>query len=314
MARTPVSGAQHSLRAGDYCADIAGVGASLRTLRHRGRDLIAPFDADSMRPAMQGAILVPWPNRIEDGTYVFDGSGHQLPLNEIAATNAAHGLVAWQAFTPCSVGEDALVLSSAIEPQPGYPWPLRVDVTFALSEDGLQQEVAVTNCSETAAPVGIGGHPYLVAETPTRRVVDEWMLEVPADDVLLTDPVRHLPAGLVEVGHDDGRFDFRRARALRGATVNNAFTSLRRDGMGLTRVRVLNRAGEGAEIGWDERAPWVQIYTADEQADEGHRCAVAVEPMTCPPNAFRSGVGVISLGAGVRTTAGWAIRAVSTGR
>ena len=61
------SGIQHALRAGDYEAVIASVGASLRSLTYDGRDLVVPFEADEVRPAYRGATLAPWPNRVVDG-------------------------------------------------------------------------------------------------------------------------------------------------------------------------------------------------------------------------------------------------------
>ena len=69
----PLSGTQVTIDHGDYSATIASIGASLRTLRWQGRDLVIPFDADEVRPAYRGAILAPWPNRVVDGTYRHDG-------------------------------------------------------------------------------------------------------------------------------------------------------------------------------------------------------------------------------------------------
>ena len=63
MARTPASGIQHTIRAGEYEAVIASVGATLRSLTYAGRDLVVPFGADEVRPAHRGATLAPWPNR-----------------------------------------------------------------------------------------------------------------------------------------------------------------------------------------------------------------------------------------------------------
>jgi len=56
-----------------YAAVITAVGASLRELQFRGRDLVVPFDAGAVRPLYRGAVIAPWPNRIADGRYDFDG-------------------------------------------------------------------------------------------------------------------------------------------------------------------------------------------------------------------------------------------------
>src|SRR5699024_6381213 len=88
----PQSGIPHSLSHGDYTADIASTGATLRTLRFRGRDLIVPFDADKIRPCFHGSILAPWPNRLANGCFTHEGERHQLPLSEPERHNALHGL------------------------------------------------------------------------------------------------------------------------------------------------------------------------------------------------------------------------------
>ena len=94
LMRTLLSGTQHALRAGDYEAVIASVGASLRSLTFDGRDLTVPFDADEVRPSYRGATLAPWPNRIVDGQYTFEGVERQVPLTEPARTTRCTGSAA----------------------------------------------------------------------------------------------------------------------------------------------------------------------------------------------------------------------------
>lgn len=155
----PLSGAGYDLIAGEYAASVAGVGASLRVLRHRGRDLVAPWEASGIRPAMSGAVLVPWPNRTADGRYRYAGRSHQLAIDEPATRTATHGLVHWQEFVAVERRPDRLVLAGRVNAQPGYPWRLHVEVSFTLTADGLRQQVSVVNESDEPAPVGIGGHP-----------------------------------------------------------------------------------------------------------------------------------------------------------
>jgi aldose 1-epimerase len=56
----------------------------------------------------------------------------------------------------------------------------------------------------------------------------------------------------------------------------------------------------------DERWPYVQLYTGDDRPDVARR-ALAVEPMTCPPNAFRTGDDLIRLEPGERFEGRWGI-------
>ena len=303
----PLSGVAYALERGEYRASVASVGASLRTLTFGGRALVADYAPDVMRPAMSGAVLVPWPNRIADARYVFAGETHELTVNEAATRTASHGLVAWQEFAAAARTASSVVLHAVLAPQPGYPWRLSVEVAYALEEDGLHQSLTVTNESGSPAPVGLGSHPYLVAGPPVDDAVADWTLTLPADDVLLTDD-RFLPTHLVPVTvAAGGAYDFREGKRLHSAAVNHAFTRLRRSADGLAHARLVRDDGAGVELAWD--GDWVQVYTADEPSGGLRRYAVAIEPMTCPPDAFRSGVGLRVLAPGGSTTMRWVLQA-----
>lgn len=312
--RTVLSGTQHALRAGDYEAVIASVGASLRSLTFAGRDLVVPFDADEVRPSYRGATLAPWPNRIVDGLYAFGGTERQVALTEPARHHALHGLAAWLDYEAVDKGPSHVTLEAAVEPQTGYPWRVVIRTTFSLDAEGLTQTVTATNESPDAAPWGTGPHPYLVAGAGH---VDDWTLDLPADEVLAVTPDRLSPIGLRPVDADDPeRFDFRAARAIRAVEIDHAYTALQRDEAGLARVRVTDAAGSGVEMTWDAACPWVQIHTSDKGVGKpGHRTGLAVEPMTCAPDAFNADrydydAGLIVLEPEASASASWRISAV----
>lgn len=309
--RRPASGTQHLLRSGDYQAVVASVGASLRVLRHRGpageRDLVVPFDADEVRPAYRGVSLAPWPNRIVDGRYRFGSVDYVLPLTEPDRGHALHGLVSWLDFDAVDKGADHVTLAAEIEAQAGYPWRLYVESAFRLTPEGLEQSVSATNMSDTVAPFGVSGHPYLVAG-PGR--VDDWTLELPADVVLGVTEDRLIPTSEEPVdGSDPGRFDFREARRIGDARIDHAFTGLRRED-GVARVRLTDASGSGVLMAWHEACPWVQIHTADVPGRATDRIGLAVEPMTCPPDAFNSENSLIYLDPGSRAGGSWTIAAI----
>lgn len=313
MARTPVSGIQHTLRAGSYEAVVASVGASLRSLRFDGRDLVVPFDADELRPGYRGATLAPWPNRIVDGRYAFGGADFRLPLTEPERGHALHGLAGWLDFHVTDAGSDHVTLVATVEPQTGYPWRVEVTTTYRLAADGLTQTVSARNDSAEPAPWGTGPHPYLVAgDTP----LDEWTFELPAHDVLEVDE-RLSPTVLASV--EGSAFDYRAPRVLGDAQIDHAYAGLARDGAGIATARVTDAAGTGVEMSWDAACPWVQIHTADlpgGPAQPGHRAGLAVEPMTCAPDAFNPerydfDSGLIVLEPGAEAVASWRIGALS---
>ena len=313
---TPASGTAFSIAAGDYEAEIASVGASLRALRYRGRDLVLPFDANDLRPAMQGAVLAPWPNRLADGVYSFDGIEYHLPLTEPATRNASHGLVTWLDFSLAEQTNNRLVLRGRIEPQRGYPWRIRVDVAFELTADGFRQVVSATNESAERAPVGLGVHPYVLAGSSDEAVhlpgaLDDWQLSLPARAVLRVTEDRMLPLDIVDVAeHRAGMFDFRQRRHIGSTVLNHAFTAIDADANGWATITVTDANGHGVELRWDAQAPWVQIYSSDAQPTATRRQGLAIEPMTCPPDAFNSGTDLRIVPAGGTTELEWRLRAL----
>jgi aldose 1-epimerase len=305
---TPRSGRRLPLSHRDYRAEIATVGATLRALRHRDRDLVVPFDADEVRPAYRGATLAPWPNRIVDGRYRLGDAGLQLPLTEPARGHALHGLVAWTDFAERAVEPDRVVLAATIEPQTGYPFRVEVEVEYRLDGDGLAQTVTARNLGADTAPWGTGPHPYLVGGAGR---VDDWTLLLPASEVLTVTEDRLIPSG-VEPIDAHSEWDFRTPRQIGEVFIDHAFTGLAR-AEDLAEVRVTASDGTGVAMSWDQRCPWVQIHTADNpELPEAHRSGLAVEPMTCPPDAFNSGVDLVTLEPGDAHAASWRIRAIRT--
>ncbi len=316
MTTTPRSGTQYSIRSGAYEAEIASVGASLRSLRHGGRDLVVPFDADEVRPGYRGALLAPWPNRVVDGRYAFGGHEYELALSEPKRGHALHGLAAWLDFTATAQTDDALTLEAVIEPQTSYPWRVRLETTFRLGDDGLTQTVRAVNESVGAAPFGTGPHPYLVAGPGP---LDSWTFELPASAVLEVTPDTLAPIALHDVVEDDpARFDWRTPHVLGATELDHAYTDLAFADDGLATVRLTDPSGVGVQLVWDSTCPWVQIHTADlpgGAAQPFHRAGLAVEPMTCAPDAFNDAAydfetGLIVLEPGGATEASWRIAAL----
>ncbi len=311
---TLVSGTPVVLRAHGYEAAIASVGASLRSLTYDGRDLVVAFAADELRPAYRGTTLAPWPNRVVDGIHRFDGNEHQLPLTEPNRGHALHGLLSWVDWSIAEVSDDAVTLSATVTAQAGYPWWLVVSTTFRLDAEGLTQTVRATNLSDTPAPWGTGPHPYLVAGP---GALDAWSLTLPADTVLEVTPDRLAPVALAPVTVDAERFDFRAERVLGAVEIDHAYTGLIRDADARATVTVTDPSGTGVAMSWGADCPWVQIHTADLPAGPGtpgHRAGLAVEPMTCAPDAFNDDAydfdtGVVSLDPGASHEAGWTISA-----
>lgn len=297
--------AEFRIQAGEYTAAVTAQGGALRELRHRERDLIVPFPAGGPIPDYRGIIAAPWPNRIADGRYSFEGSEYEVPVNEPERGCALHGLVFPLDWSLESHDESSVQLSCTPEPTAGYPHRLRIDVEYRLSEDGLHSRVTATNLGGSAAPYGLCPHPYLVAGPAP---LDDWILEVPAGSFLEVTPDRLLPKETRPVeGHE---FDFRTPRAISATEIDHAFTDIAFDGGGQARVLVRDPGGTGVGMSWDPECRWLQIHTADKLPPALNRLGLAVEPMTCPPDAFNSGVDVIRLEPRAVHQAGWSIFAL----
>src|SRR5690606_18112094 len=65
------TGEQYEIKSGDHAAVITEVGATLRSYRVAGRDVVRGFAAEEPVHLGRGQQLLPWPNRIRDGRYPF---------------------------------------------------------------------------------------------------------------------------------------------------------------------------------------------------------------------------------------------------
>jgi aldose 1-epimerase len=301
----PRSGSQFTIEHNGYSATIASVGASLRVLTWHGRDLVVPFDADEVRPGYRGAVLAPWPNRVVDGTYTFDGVEYQLPLTEPSRSHALHGLVSWADWSLEARSAGSVTLRTTIVPSDGYPHRVAVTTTYSLADSGLTTTVTAENIGSSTAPYGTGPHPYLVAGPGT---VDDWTLEFPASSYLTVTPDRLSPVATVSV-ETNPDFDFRSPRVIGDTFIDHAFTSLARDADSSATVIVTSPAGTGVRLSFGPDLPWLQVHTADRPAPEKSRIGLAVEPMTCPPDAFSTGEDLIRLVPGAEHSASWTITA-----
>jgi aldose 1-epimerase len=297
-----LSGNQYEISAGPYDAIVTEQGGSLRALRHDGRPLILSHDADEPVPAAAGQLLAPWPNRIDQGRYSFDGESHDLPINEGELDNAIHGLVRWGSWEAAEQEPHRVLLRHRLLGHSGYPFRLDLTVEYTLDATGLTVRQSARNAGTRAAPYGHGAHPYLTLGRP----LDECDLQVTAGRYLEIDE-RAIPV------HDPldvagTPYDFREPRRLGATAINNPYTALAGDDDGRAWVRLSD--GERSVALWaGEGHPWLEIYTRDEVRDETWRTGLGAEPMTCPPNAFVTGVDLIALKPGEETSGLWGITA-----
>lgn len=288
------------LEAGDYRATVASVGAALVGLSFRGEDIVLAFPTDELPPAYAGKVLMPWPNRVTRGTYSFDGQRYELPVNEAATGSALHGLALWNAWQVEQRSGSEVVLTHLLHGEPGYPFQLALSARYALdAEEGLVIHLGATNHGTAAAPYGCGSHPYITAGGED---VSTCELGFRAGKVLLTDD-RLQPTELMDTEGTD--FDFAQARTVGSQSLDHAFTALPE---GTWNVTLRNPALKLAAVVEADgtSAPWLQVYSGELRGRKG----LAVEPMTCPPNAFNTGQDVVVLDPGGSHSLAFRIHAV----
>jgi aldose 1-epimerase len=294
-------GGHIEIASGEQRVGVLALGGGLRSYEVAGRPLLDGFPAGERPQSGRGQVLIPWPNRIENGSYEFDGKRLQLPLTEPENGNAIHGLVRLALWNLAALDPERAVLEHVLDPQPGYPFTLALRIEYLLSEAGLTVTTTARNIGTARCPYGAGQHPYLTLGTPA---VDTLELRVPGRVVGFSDerglPVRSAPV-------DGTKYDFRAGRTIGGTVLDNAYTDLERGADGRARVLLDDPAGDAGVTLWvDESYRYLMVYTGDSHADVARR-AIAVEPMTCPPNAFRTHESLIRLEPGESISSTWGI-------
>ena len=288
------TGEQWTIGHGPFEATVVEVGGGLRTLTRDGVDLVAGYAADETCASGRGQQLMPWPNRIREGRYAFGGTEHQLSVTEVPRGNASHGLVRWALWELVELEDDRVTVGYRLHPQPGWDHFLDLRTTYLLDDSGLVVTAAARNVGPSAAPFGYGAHPYLaIGDT----LLPDVELRAPAATWVEVDE-RLLPAATHPV--DGGPYDFRVAHRVDGARLDTAYTDVLRDEDGLWRCTVA--AADRATTLWADAAfPWLQVFTAIAEDRKGE-VGIAVEPMTCPADAFNSGDGLLVLEPGASFT------------
>lgn len=296
------SGQQWLLRKGSQRATVVEVGGGLRDYTIAGDPVLDGYDVDVMCSGARGTTLAPWPNRLRDGKYRFDEADQQLALSEPKTHNAIHGLVRWRPWTLVEWTDDEVAAEVVLLPQPGYPYMLRVRNHFRLDDDGLTVTTTATNVGAERLPYGLGFHPYLSVGSAH---VDADLLTVPATTWIEVDD-RGLPTGNHSV--EGTPYDFRTARLVGDQVIDTAYTDVIRDDDGRATVRLASADGRREVALWaDGGFPYLQVFTGDTLPEDVRRRGLGVEPMTCAPDAFNSGAGLVTLEAGQQLITQWGL-------
>ena len=263
---------------GNYHARINAHGGGIVSLHYEGRPLIDGYSGEV--PYAAGAILAPWPNRLAGGTFTWHDTTHTLPLNEENRGNANHGLAMDAEFTVIRHEPTLLELSHEFGNADSWPWPVKFTATYEATSEGLTATYAATGPEGT--PFSFGLHPYLNAQGhPARESTLQAQIGYnwPLNERLL--PTGGLiPASSILPGVAEGL-------TVGDRMLDHCFLStFNPDGYEC----VLSGAAGGVRMTTSHNLPWVQIFTADPAIGctfpEGRGIAIAIEPMSAPPNVL----------------------------
>jgi aldose 1-epimerase len=305
VERQPINptGLQHELRHGEQRAVVVEVGGALRSYTASGRELLDGYGAAERCTSARGQSLIPWPNRLRDGCYEFEGTSYQLPLSEPAKHNAIHGLVRWGIWTAADRTESSVAMEHVLPAQDGWPCTLALRIEYVLSDDGLSVTTTATNAGDGACPYGAGAHPYLTLGTER---IDELILQSPGRRHLPSDE-QGIPVGSELV--EGTRFDFRTPRQIGDTVLDTGYADLARDADGRARVRLATADGERRVTLWlGDSYAYLMLFTGDSLPEKARRRrGLGIEPMTCAPNALQSGEGLRTLAPGDSFANSWGI-------
>ena len=293
----------HQLVCDGVAAQISEYGASLRGLQVDGVDLV--WGSPHATPPMSAGItLIPWTNRIDGGLWAWNGTIQQLAITEPELNNAIHGLVATTRFAPALVRADFVRLESSIANAPGYPFRLRIAIEYRVHRRGLDVTTIITNVGECPSPVAVGAHPYLrLGDT----AADDIDITIRAESAYELDE-RYIPHGRASV--EGTPVDLRSGMPASRAVRHVCYSDLE---VVEGRVSHRLRAVDGAEVEvWaDPRFRYAQLFISSEfpGVPDG-QLAIAIEPMTAPPNALRAGTDLEWLDPDETWTLTWGIRVI----
>ena len=253
------SGEQVEISFEDQHAVVIEVGGGLRAYSVDGREVLDGYGADEMRSSGRGQVLIPWPNRLEDGSYEFGGRRHQLPMNETGDGNAIHGLVGWAAWSVARAGagprRDAATCSTH---SPAIRSRSTLRIEYALAESGLRVPTTATNIGST--PVRTERRAS-VSLTLGRRRSTRASCTCPPRPCSSSDD-RGIPSGSSPSGGTE--FDFRESRPVGATKLDNVLHGSRA-GRRRSRPRHVTSPGHGpaCHSGSTSAYPYLMLFTGD---------------------------------------------------
>ncbi len=273
---------------------VPGIGAQCAsyTCEHQGErlDILAPppdLEVLRQRPVHFGnPILFPFPSRIKDGTFTFEGKQVTLPVNDTKSVSAIHGLTLWKPWQAVrqGAGDDegawvtcGLRTADVPELESAYPFPYDIEYTYRLRDGRLESEITVLNTGSGSLPMGFGLHPWFPMPLSQRGDRRTCRISAPTERIWELDGL--IPTGRIAKPSADR--DLSAGVPLGDLEFDDVYTGLNADGSEWSRSTCLDpQTGVEVEVLADSAFRELVVYAPHD------RPAVCLEPYTCAPNAF----------------------------
>lgn len=234
-------------------------------------------------------ILFPFPGRLRDAKFTFEGKEYTPPANDSTKTHAIHGFTPrnpWRVIDWNGDDDYAFVtgqfnlkrdLPTAL---PHWPADFNLNVTYRLSREKLRVDVAVENLGPGSLPFGLGYHPYFRLPGVRDEDIGGHVLQANVNE--LWEAEASLPTGWRR--DVPGHLDFRHPTPIGATELDHVFTGVRGDATklgGLVELAVLSHPSATGRVRFlaDPAFRELVLFTPP------HRQAVAVEPYTCGADA-----------------------------
>ncbi len=246
----------------------------------------------------KSAFLLPYPNRLKDGVYQYNGKNYAFPVNDKDTNNSLHG---FRNFLKMSVEniiveEDfaSITLKNSYHGNnPSFPFSFDFKVTYEFNGyNNLSCEVQLYNPTNETIPISFGWHPYFQLGNTS---VDELELQMPTVQQVLVDD-RMLPTGKLTT--------ISTYNSLTNLTNKNFDTCFKVNKEDISEVSIHAPSLNTKLTYWQENNafPYFQVFIPPK------RKSIAIEPMTCNVNAFNSKEDLKELNGQERFTGKFGVR------
>lgn len=220
----------------------------------------------------QGSLLFPFPNRLSNGAYHFEGKSYQFPHNDFGNPNALHGFIADRPMAVKLSGDEIALEYNYDGTLAYYPFPFHFQIAYHLRKDVLAATVIITNKGLSNMPCGFGWHPYFKVDGLQNALMQlPEVRKVGIDELMIPNGQKH------------PYMSFDTLEKLDGHQLDTCFELLEKDGA----ETILQVNDQNSINIWQDGAfGFIQVFT-----HPNDQC-VAIEPMTCNIDALNNGDGL----------------------